>query len=285
MRWRGRRQSENVEDRRGSPGRRVALGGGGLGTIIIIVLVLLGVIDPRALLQMGGGGGGAPAPQNPAAQQQNQELKDFVSVVLADTEDVWNKVFPEEFGRQYREPDLVLFTQSVNSGCGYASSQVGPFYCPADQKVYLDLGFFHELSQRFGAPGDFAMAYVVAHEVGHHVQNMTEQMARSKRGESREGKNRMSVRLELQADFLAGVWAHYGQKEKKFLEPGDIEEAINAANQIGDDTLQREAQGHAVPDSFTHGTAAQRARWFRRGFETGDVSLMDELFELPYDRL
>ena len=285
MRWRGRRQSENVEDRRGSPGRRVALGGGGLGTIILIVLVLLGVIDPRALLQMGGGGGGAPAPQNPAAQKQNEELKNFVGVVLADTEDVWNEVFPNEFGRQYEEPDLVLFTQSVNSGCGFASSQVGPFYCPADQKVYLDLGFFQELSQRFGAPGDFAMAYVVAHEVGHHVQNLTEQMARSKRGEAREGKNRMSVRLELQADFLAGVWAHYGQKEKKFLEPGDIEEAINAANQIGDDTLQREAQGHVAPDSFTHGTAAQRARWFRRGFETGDLSIMDELFEMPYDEL
>ncbi len=285
MRWRGRRQSENVEDRRGSPGRRVALGGGGLGTIIIIVLVLLGVIDPRALLQMGGGGGGAPAPQNPAAQKQDQELKDFVSVVLADTEDVWNEVFPNEFGRQYREPELVLFTQSVNSGCGFASSQVGPFYCPADQKVYLDLGFFQELSQRFGASGDFAMAYVVAHEVGHHVQNMTEQMARSKRGEASEGKNRMSVRLELQADFLAGVWAHYGQKEKKFLEPGDIDEAINAAHQIGDDTLQKEAQGHVVPEKFTHGTAEQRARWFKRGFETGDISIMDELFELPYDRL
>ena len=284
MRWRGRRQSENVEDRRGSPGRRVALGGGGLGTIIIIVLVLLGVIDPRALLQMGGGGG-APAPPNPAAQQENQELKDFVSVVLADTEDVWNEVFQDQFGRQYREPELVLFTGSVNSGCGYASSQVGPFYCPADQKVYIDLGFFEELSRRFGASGDFAVAYVVAHEVGHHVQNLTEQMARSKRGEATEGKNKMSVRLELQADFLAGVWAHYGQKTKKFLEPGDIEEAINAARQIGDDTLQKEAQGRVVPENFTHGTSAQRARWFRKGFETGELYLMDELFELPYDQL
>ena len=271
MRWSDRRQSSNVEDRRGSA-RGLAVGGG-LGTIVVLVLALLFGADPRQLLdQMQRGT--APdnqtttRPTNPA----EEELKRFVSVVLADTEDVWKDRF-REMGRQYREPTLVLFTGQVRSACGLAESAVGPFYCSGDEKVYIDLSFYNDLKTRFRAPGDFAQAYVIAHEVGHHIQHLVGTMDKVNSMQSRMSKeegNQLSVRLELQADFLAGVWAHYAN-QKGIVEPGDIEEALNAATAIGDDRLQRETQGYVVPDSFTHGTSEQRVRWFRKGFETGDM--------------
>ncbi len=279
MRWMGRRESGNVEDRRGrGGGRRIAMGGG-LGTVALILLALALGVDPRALFR-----GGGPAPPQQRAQNgpvagspQEERLKQFVSVVLADTEDVWHEQF-RRMGKTYREPKLVLFTGSVDSACGYASAAVGPFYCPADQKVYVDLSFFDELDQRLGAPGDFAQAYVIAHEVGHHVQNLLgiSDWVQSQRRQLSEAEfNQLSVRLELQADFLAGVWAHYAQKQFKILEPGDLEEAFQATQAIGDDRLQRRSQGYVVPDSFTHGTSEQRLRWFRRGLETGDLSQGD----------
>jgi predicted metalloprotease len=255
--------------------------GGGLGTIVLIVLALLFGVDPQALLQPGPGGGGAPGGFNPNQQAPvnpgNDEAKQFVSAVLADTEDVWRELFRQQ-GQRYREPTLVLFTGSVQSACGQADSAVGPFYCPGDEKVYLDLEFFRELKQRFGAPGDFAQAYVIAHEVGHHVQQLlgiSDRVHRMRGRVSQEEFNRLSVRLELQADFLAGVWAHHAQRMRNILEQGDIEEAINAAQAIGDDRLQKQSRGFVVPDSFTHGTSAQRVRWFRRGFETGDMEQGD----------
>ena len=293
MRWQGRRQSDNIEDRRGTPARGLAIGGGAGSIILVIVLLLLGV-DPRALLDQapppGAGGGGAGggdvgAPADPAQEEQ----KEFVGVVLADTEDVWNNLFASEIGQPYREPTLQLFTGATRSGCGFADSAVGPFYCPLDKKVYLDLGFFQELSDRFGAEGDFARAYVVAHEVGHHVQNLlgiSDQISRRQRSSrTEEEANRWSVRLELQADFLAGVWAHHAQRSKNILEPGDLNEALRAANAIGDDTLQRQAQGYVVPDSFTHGSSDQRVRWFRLGFETGDLGRLEDTMTTPYDSL
>ena len=277
MRWMGRRQSGNVEDRRGQGGgRRIAMGGG-LGTIVLILVALALGVDPRAFFQ---GGGPAPQQQRPAQRigaPQEDKLKEFVSVVLADTEDVWHEQF-RRMGKTYREPKLVLFTGSVDSACGYASAAVGPFYCPADQKVYVDLSFFDDLDQRLGAPGDFAQAYVLAHEVGHHVQNLlgiSDWVQSQRRQLSESEYNQLSVRLELQADFLAGVWAHYAQAKFKVLEPGDLEEAFQATKAIGDDRLQRRSQGFVVPDSFTHGTSEQRLRWFRRGFETGDMSQGD----------
>lgn len=272
MRWRGERESTNVEDQRGS--RRGLAVGGGIGTVIILAIALLFGADPRALLeQLQGGGTTAPAtsssrPTNPA----EEELKRFSSVVLASTEDVWKDIFQRE-GLQYREPKLRLFTDQVSSACGQASSAVGPFYCPGDERVYLDLSFFNELKNRFGAPGDFAQAYVIAHEVGHHVQKLlgTSDKVDAMRGRlSEKEMNQLSVRLELQADFYAGVWAYYAQK-KGLLEVGDVEEALRAATAIGDDRLQRQSQGYVVPDSFTHGTSEQRVRWFRKGLETGDI--------------
>ena len=287
MRWIGRRQSGNVEDRRGlSTGGVVA--GGGLGTIALLLLALFFGIDPQALLQEGGGqapdGGSVRRETNPA----QDTAKDFVETILADTEDVWNELLPRAVGRQYREPTVVLFTGRTQSSCGGASSATGPFYCPADEKVYLDLQFFDEMERRFQAAGDFAQAYVIAHEVGHHVQKIigTLMEVNARRGRVSQAEyNRLSVRLELQADFLSGVWAHHAQKTKNFLDPGDIEEALNAANAIGDDRLQKQAQGYVVPDSFTHGTSAQRARWFRLGFETGDMSRVMDLFKLDYSQL
>jgi predicted metalloprotease len=274
MRWKGRRQSENVEDRR-SMSAGTMMAGGGIGTLVIIVLALLFGVNPMPLLQQAGqqGGGAAQGPVDPA----EEELKQFVSVVLADTEDVWEDIFRQS-GQQYRKPTLVLFRGQVQSGCGFASAQMGPFYCPADQTLYIDLKFYDELKQRHGAPGDFAQAYVIAHEVGHHVQHLlgisnkvhAEQQRLSK-GEA----NELSVRLELQADYLAGVWAHHAQKVKNILEPGDIEEALTAASAIGDDRLQMEGQGFVVPDSFTHGTSEQRIRWFKRGFQRGDMKGAD----------
>lgn len=270
MRWRGRRESENVEDQRNlAP---VALAGGGLGTVVLVVLGLLLGVDPSKLLPQGGNAP-QPAPPGAAAGGPEDEGKQFVSVVLADTEDVWTELF-REVGKTYERPKLVLFTDQVRSGCGFASAQVGPFYCPTDAKVYLDLGFYDELSRRFGAPGEFARAYVIAHEIGHHVQNLlgiSDEVTRLQRQASQEEANALSVRLELQADFLAGVWAHHAQKLKHILEPGDIESALNAASAIGDDRLQKRSQGYVVPDSFTHGTSEQRVRWFRKGFESGDI--------------
>jgi predicted metalloprotease len=287
MQWSGRRESGNVEDRRGlSTGGMVA--GGGLGSIVLIVLALLFGVDPSGLLPQGGSEPGSEPAARRAANPSEEELVSFTKVVLADTEDVWNELFRSQFKKDYPEPTLVFFTGGTRSGCGAASSATGPFYCPADQKVYIDLQFFNEMATRFRAAGDFAQAYVVAHEIGHHVQNQLGLLdqVHSKQGRvSKAEYNQLSVRSELQADFLAGVWAHYEQKMKNVVETGDVEEALNAANAIGDDRLQKQAQGYVVPDSFTHGTSAQRARWFRLGFETGDLSRMMDLFKLPYNQI
>jgi predicted metalloprotease len=271
MLWQGRRESENVEDARGSGGGRLVLGGG-IGTVILVVLYLLLGGDPQALFDAQ-----QQAQVSQPAQVDNQAPRDeaskFVAVVLADTEDAWNEVF-RQMGREYDEPRLMLFTDLIQSGCGFASGATGPFYCPQDRRVYIDLGFFRQLQERLGAGGDFAEAYVIAHEVGHHVQNLLGitdrvQAARGRVGQSEY--NQLSVRLELQADFLAGVWARYTDRVKHVVEAGDIEEAIRAASAVGDDRLQRRSRGYVVPDSFTHGTSEQRVRWFRRGYETGDV--------------
>jgi uncharacterized protein len=271
MLWRGRRQSENVEDRRGVSGGGLAVGGG-LGGIVVLVIALLLGADPRDLLEQvpsnDPGSGATSRPANP----EEDELRQFVGAVLADTEDVWTDIFRKS-GKQYSDPTLVLFTDQVRSGCGVAGAAVGPFYCPSDRKVYIDLSFYRELKTRFRAPGDFAQAYVIAHEIGHHIQNLlgTMEKVNSARGGMRkESANQLSVRLELQADFLAGVWAHYAQISG-VVEPEDIDEALRAASAIGDDRLQRQSQGYVVPDSFTHGTSDQRSRWFRKGFETGDI--------------
>lgn len=286
MRWMGRRESANVEDRRGmSTGGMVA--GGGIGSLVLLVIAMLLGVDPSALLQGGPEPGSQPAERR-ATNPSEDQLSQFSRVVLADTEDVWNDLFRSQLKKEYREPTLVLFSGGSRSGCGTASSATGPFYCPADQKVYIDLQFFEEMATRFRAAGDFAQAYVIAHEIGHHVQNQLGLLdqVHSKQGRiSKAEYNQLSVRSELQADFLAGVWAHYDQKMKNILEPGDVEEALNAANAIGDDRLQKQAQGYVVPDSFTHGTSAQRARWFRLGLETGDLSRMMDLFKLPYAQL
>lgn len=279
MRWIGRRESGNVIDKRRMGG--LAVGGGITGIIALIAALLFGG-DIGSVLNSGGGGG--PREASPAEEERAR----FTKVVLADTEDVWNELFRKQGGRDYPEPQLVLFTGSSQSGCGFASSATGPFYCPRDQKVYIDLEFFDQLATRFKAAGDFAQAYVIAHEVGHHIQN---QMGILDQLHSRQGRvseteyNQMSVRVELQADFLAGVWAHHAHKMKNILEPGDLEEAMRAAQAVGDDTIQKRGQGHVVPDSFTHGTSAQRTRWFRLGFETGDMSRMNDLFKLSYSQL
>jgi|SRR6185503_408440 len=268
MLWKDRRQSTNVEDRRGVS--RGGLAVGGLGGIVVLIIALLLGADPRQLLENvpSADPRGGPSAANPA----EAELRQFVGAVLADTEDVWNEEF-RKLGTQYREPTLVLFTDQVNSGCGVAGAAVGPFYCSIDQKVYIDLGFYHELKTRFQAPGDFAQAYVIAHEIGHHIQNLLGTMDKvdaARRGMDKASANALSVRLELQADFLAGVWAHHAQL-RGVVQPGDIDEALQAASAIGDDRLQRQSQGYVVPDSFTHGSSEQRNRWFRKGFETGDL--------------
>lgn len=271
MLWKGRRQSENVEDRRGLSRGGMAIGGGLGGIVILIIALLLGA-DPSQLLEQVPTDSGSGAGTSRSANPEEEELKQFVAAVLADTEDVWTDVF-NQAGRQYPKPTLVLFTDEVRSGCGVAGSSVGPFYCPSDQKVYIDLAFYRELKTRFRAPGDFAQAYVIAHEIGHHVQNLLGTMQNVNRAQGRttkEDANQLSVRLELQADFLAGVWAHHAQI-RGVVEPGDIDEALGAASAIGDDRLQRESQGYVVPDSFTHGTSEQRVRWFRKGFDTGDI--------------
>jgi hypothetical protein len=276
MLWKGRRQSENIEDRRGFGGKGIAIGGG-LGGIVVLLLALLLGADPQRLLeQLPSDNPGSSVPSSQSTSPEEEELKQFVGVVLAETEDVWTALF-RQLNREYRKPKLVLFRDSVNSACGQAGAAVGPFYCPADEKLYIDLSFFRELRSRFRAPGDFAIAYVVAHEVGHHVQNLLGTMDRVsnlQRQTSEEGANALSVRLELQADFYAGAWAHYAQ-QRGIVEPGDVEEALNAASAVGDDRLQRESQGYVVPDSFTHGTSQQRAAWFKRGLEAGDLTQGD----------
>jgi predicted metalloprotease len=273
VRWGSLRESSNVEDRRGIGGLAI---GGGAGGIVILVLALLFGVDPRNLLDQGQTDPGAGRQVTQQSGQREDDLKRFVSAVLGSTEDVWADIFRRS-GETYRPPKLVLFTDQVRSPCGIAGAAVGPFYCPEDQKVYLDESFFHDLQSKFRAPGDFAAAYVIAHEVGHHVQNLmgTMDKVHPLQGRvSREQANQLSVRLELQADFLAGVWAHYAEK-KGIVEPGDIEEAMRAASAVGDDRLQKQGQGYVVPDSFTHGTSEQRVRWFRKGYQTGDVSQGD----------
>jgi len=283
MQWQGRRESDNVEDRRRMGAPAMIAGGGGIATLIIILLVVVMGGDPSQLMQGGGPAGQLGSPQQAQVDQtqfspEEQELASFVKVVLADTEDVWNELFPAAFGKPYVEPKLVLFSGRVQSACGLASAASGPFYCPEDSKVYIDLSFYRELKQRFRAPGDFAQAYVIAHEVGHHVQKLlglTDRVHQMHGRVSQEEYNQLSVRLELQADFLAGVWAHHAQKKKRILDPGDIEEALRCASAIGDDSIQQQTQGYVRPDSFTHGSSEQRVRWFRKGFETGDLRQMD----------
>jgi len=270
MRWRGQRESGNIEDRRGMSGGGMAIGGIG-GLIVAAIIYFLGG-DPSQVV---------PAPSETQGQMQtdpadpNDTLRNYIGVVLASTEDAWTALF-EKMNRQYVDPTLVLFTGQTQAGCGLASSASGPFYCPSDSKVYIDLGFFNELSSRFGASnGDFAMAYVLAHEVGHHVQHLlglTDQVDRQRQNLSESGYNKLSVKLELQADFLAGVWAHYNRNN---LDAGDIEEALSAASAVGDDHLQKQSQGHVVPDAFTHGTSEQRMYWFKRGYTTGDINQGD----------
>ncbi len=272
MRWRGRRESANVEDRRGVSRGGMAVGGG-LGTIVLVVVALLFGADPRELLDQGQQGNPAQGTQTARqANPQEDDLKKFTSVVLAETEDVWNTLF-QQAGRRYREPKLTLFTEQTRSACGVAGASVGPFYCSGDEKVYIDLSFYRDMRTKLGAPGDFAQAYVIAHEVGHHVQHLLgtmEQVDARQRRASEAEANRLSVRLELQADFYAGVWAHYAAR-RGIIEPGDIEEALGAASAVGDDRMQSRGQGYVVPDSFTHGSSEQRVRWFKRGYETGDI--------------
>jgi len=276
MRTEGRRTSDNVEDRRGmSSGGKMAIGGG-LGTIVIALIVLLLGGDPTQVLD--NSQGTTSTESGPVtASPEEEAMKNFVSVVLAGTEDVWTKIF-QQSNMTYQKPILVLFRGQVQSACGYASEASGPFYCPGDQKLYLDLAFFDELKTKFGANGDFAVAYVVAHEIGHHVQDQLGILNKvnSERSRSSETRsNDLSVRTELQADFLAGMWAHYDQQMFNSLETGDIEEAMNAASSVGDDVLQKRYQGRVIPDSFTHGTAAQRKEWFRKGYTTGDFDQGD----------
>jgi predicted metalloprotease len=323
MRWRGERESQNVEDRRGERrgfgfpfpggggGMRFPSGGGSgrsggigiVGLLLILGLILFFGIDPTVLMQgnapTGGSGGGANFPDirlprqgpdttnfpipggqaqiEPPRTTREDELKSFVAVVLGTTEDVWGETF-QQFGARYRDPTLVLFSGATRSACGTGMAAMGPFYCPGDQRVYIDLDFYRELKNRFRAPGDFAQAYVIAHEVGHHVQNLlgiADKVEAARRRMSRSDANALQVRMELQADCLAGVWAHQVQADKGLIEAGDIDEAINAASAIGDDRIQRQTQGYVVPDSFTHGSSSQRVRWFRRGYESGALQACD----------
>ena len=271
MLWQGRRESGNVEDRRGISGGGLAVGGGLIGAIFLVVKFLLSGGDPNQLPQQ--------MPDQSRELTAEEKAKDderahFVKVVLGDTEDVWGELF-RKMGRDYNDPTLVMFRDATQSGCGFAGSATGPFYCPSDQKLYIDLSFYQELQDRFNAPGDFPMAYVVAHEVGHHIQKLlgiSDKMENLRQQLSEGEYNKYSVKMELQADFFAGVWAHY---EQKYLQPGDIDEALNAAEAIGDDRLQKQSQGYVVPESFTHGTSAQRAYWFKKGYDSGDIKQGD----------
>jgi predicted metalloprotease len=273
MKWQGRRGSSNVEDRRGmSTGTKFI--GGGIGTIVIVIIVLLLGGDPSGLLNQSGGDTSSGPVE--ATEEENQ-MAQFVSVVLADTEEIWGKIFAQS-GETYIQPKLVLFRDQIQSACGYATAASGPFYCPSDEKVYIDLSFCDDLKEKYGAYGDFAVAYVIAHEVGHHVQNLMgilEEVNAQRQRLSEVRANQLTVRLELQADFLAGVWAHYADQMLHTIEPGDIDEALRAASAIGDDVLQKKYQGRVVPDSFTHGTAEQRSTWLLKGWETGDLAQGD----------
>jgi len=278
MLWRGGRRSDNVEDRRGGGGFSGGGGGikvGGVGLVIILLVGWFFGVDPSALLSQieGGSVGGYEEPASVGTSPQDDEGKQFVSAVLADTEDTWSEIFRQN-GKTYQPPRLVLFSGRTATACGTGAAAMGPFYCPGDSKVYIDLSFYDELRRRFQAPGDFAQAYVIAHEVGHHVQHLLGITDRLSGSES--GADSDSVRVELQADCFAGIWAYHAN-ERKIVEPGDVEEALNAASAIGDDRLQEQSQGTVVPDSFTHGTSAQRVRWFKRGMERGDVNACDTL--------
>ncbi len=284
MKWSGRRESSNMDDRRSISGGKVALGGGAIGLVILLINMFMGGDSSQLLNQV------QQQMQQQGSQteavplsKEDEEMGKFVSVVLADTEDVWHKVFAEN-GLQYEEPKLVLFRNSVETACGGASSASGPFYCPGDRKVYMDLAFFEELKTRFGAQGgDFAIAYVIAHEIGHHVQTLlgtSAKMRQQQQGLSEKDANKLSVALELQADFYAGLWAHYNEKNNQVLEPGDIEEALSAAHAVGDDAIQKKMSGQVVPDSFTHGTSEQRMYWFNRGFKSGDFKLGNTFAEI-----
>jgi len=278
MRWEFGRRSENVEDQRGSGVPRTVVGGG-IGTIVLAIIVTLLGGDPRVVLQQSAPTGNLPqvnAPQRRSSQAEDRQVQ-FVSTVLADTEDVWNDLF-RKMGRTYQEPKLVLFSGAVQSACGFAQAATGPFYCPRDQKLYIDLSFYRDLQTKLQAPGDFAQAYVIAHEVGHHVQNQFGILSKATRLQQQVGEvqaNKIQVRVELQADCFAGVWAYHAERSRQILEAGDVEEALNAASQIGDDRLQSKSQGQVVPDSFTHGASEQRVRWFARGIKTGSIAQCD----------
>jgi predicted metalloprotease len=276
MRWQLGRRSDNVEDRRGQGIPGGAIAGGGIGTILLAIVVTLLGGDPSVILDQGGQAPNAPPASSGRSAQENQ-LAEFTSTVLADTEDTWSSIFRQK-GATYRQPKLVLFSGTTSSACGRAQTATGPFYCPLDQKIYVDLSFYQEMKTKLGAPGDFAHAYVIAHEVGHHVQNQLGILGKVQRLQQQVSKvesNQLSVRLELQADCFAGVWARTAEEQRQILEPGDIEEALNAAAAVGDDRLQQQARGYVVPDSFTHGTAAQRSRWFNQGLKTGNIEQCD----------
>jgi hypothetical protein len=281
MRWEGRRQSKNFEDRRSQGAAPMIVGGGLLTILLMLALMFLGV-DPQQVAQLAPEIV-APAPQQAPGNVVDDELSQFVRVVLADNEDVWGKLFPPNFGGRYAPPTLVLFTGQVRSACGNASAAAGPFYCPLDKKVYIDLAFYDELKRRFGAPGDFAQAYVIAHEIGHHVQNqlgISNKVQSMRPRLSERDYNKLSIRMELQADFLAGVWAHHVARFAGTVDEDDIREAVNAAAAIGDDRIQKQSQGYIVPDAFTHGSSEQRVRWFLYGLKSGDPRLMDRAFEV-----
>ena len=280
MRWQMGRRSDNIEDQRGMPVGRGTVVGGGIGTLVLVLLALYFGVDPSVILQ-GVDPGGSPGSTRSAQQQRapagDDQLRDFVSVILADTEDTWGELF-RRMGRRYEAPHLVLFSGAIQSACGFAEAAVGPFYCPGDRKVYIDLSFYRDLRDRLGAPGDLAQAYVIAHEIGHHVQNLlgiAERVQAAQGRRSRTEANALQVRMELQADCLAGVWANNAQRARNILESGDIEEGLNAAAAIGDDRLQRQSQGRVVPESFTHGSSEQRVRWFKRGIESGEPGQCD----------
>ncbi|GEP52475.1 metalloprotease [Flavobacterium noncentrifugens] len=283
MKWFGRRESDNMEDRRSISGGKVALGGGAIGIVILLINMFMGGDSSQLLNQVQQQMQQGQQTEAVPLSKEDEEMGKFVRVVLADTEDVWHKIFQEN-GLQYEEPKLVLFRGSVETACGGASAASGPFYCPGDHKVYMDLAFFDELKTRFGAEGgDFAIAYVIAHEVGHHVQTLlgtSAKMREQQQGLSERDANKLSVALELQADFYAGLWAHYNEEKNHVLEPGDIEEALSAANAVGDDAIQKKMQGQVVPDSFTHGSSEQRMYWFNRGFKSGDFKQGDTFAEV-----
>ncbi|TDL99299.1 MAG: metalloprotease [Flavobacteriaceae bacterium] len=286
MRWKNRESSGNVEDQRGS-GSYSSGGIGIIGTVLIVVISLIMGENPLAVLSQFQNFSTPTESSYPSSDPQSDALAQFSSVVLKDTEDVWSSLFINQLGGQYNKPSMVIFSGQTSTGCGYASASTGPFYCPADEKIYLDLGFYNELKERFGGGGDFAMAYVISHEVAHHVQKqlgITDKIDALRGRISQEQENQYSVRLELQADYLAGVWAHEIQKTKNVLEEGDIEEALNAATAIGDDRIQEQSQGYVVPDAFTHGTSEQRVRWFTKGYQSGDLQGADT-FNIPYAQL